>query len=258
MKTRAFWWRKIEPVVLGVAGLLLVALLWQLASSLRWLNPLLVSSPEQIFRAAARLSANGELWGDLGITVVEFAISFFAASFVGILLGLIMGWYRRAEYTFEPFLWLLFSTPLIAFYPLLLVWFGFGFNTVVVMGFLFAFIPITINTMAGVKHSSPVLVRAAKSFGANNRQILMKVALPSALPMIVTGLRIGVERALIGVIVGEMFCSNSGLGFHISYYGARLETANLFVALVIVILLGLILTQAFRILESRLMKWRQN
>jgi NitT/TauT family transport system permease protein len=95
------------------------------------------------------------------------------------------------------------------------------------------------------------LIRAAHSFGATNRQIIFKIALPSALPFIVTGLKLGVERTLIGVIVGEMFSSNAGLGFRISSYGARLQTASLFVPLVVVVLLGLLATQLLRLWEHR-------
>jgi len=257
MKTWKNWYRKSEQVVLGTIGLLLVLMLWQMAAVLEWLNPLLMSSPAQIITAGLELTANGEIWNDFKVTIIEFLVAFGGAIIVGLLLGLVMGWFKRVEYAADPFIWFLYSTPLIAFYPLLLIWFGLGFNTVVVLGFLFAVIPVTVNTFAGVKNMNPILVRAARSFGANNVNILLKVALPSAMPMIVTGWRIGVERALIGVVVGEMFCSNVGLGYRISFYGAQLQTANLFVAIVIVILFGLILTQLLRVIESRLLKWQK-
>lgn len=107
-----------------------------------------------------------------------------------------------------------------------------------------------------MKSVDPVLVRAARSFGATNRQILFKVAFPAALPMIMAGWRLGAGRALIGVIVGEMFGANAGLGFRISYYGARIQTDNLFAPLALVILTGLVITQFLRWLEGRLFAWR--
>ncbi|MGG0717009.1 ABC transporter permease [Robertmurraya massiliosenegalensis] len=257
MRTLGTLNRKGEQVILGIIGLLLILLLWQISAILEWFNPLMVSSPAQIINAAVELTVEGALWADFGVTIFEFIIAFGVAAFVGVILGLVIGWYKRAEYIAEPFIWFLYSTPLIAFYPLFLIWFGLGFNTVVVLGFLFAVIPITVNTISGVKNMNPILVRAARSFGANNFQVLTKVALPSARPMIVTGWRIGVERALIGVVVGEMFCSNAGLGFRISFYGAQLQTAKLFVALVIVVLFGLIITQLLRVIESQLLKWQK-
>lgn len=248
---KAFWYRKYEQPLLGVAGILLVVGAWQAASALGWINPLFLSSPASIFQAILRQSANGVLWSDLGVTFVEVLVAFSLATIVGVLAGLVMGASRRAEYAADPFIWFFYSTPLIAFYPLFIIYFGLGFTTVVVIGFVMAVIPITINTLAGVQSTNPMLIRAAHSYGATPRQTLFKIALPSALPFIVTGLKFGVERTLIGVIVGEMFSSNAGLGFRISYYGARLETVNLFVPLVMVVLFGLMATQLLRFWEHK-------
>lgn len=250
------WYHKSEQLILGFTGMILVVAVWQMASALGWINTFLVSSPSQILSSAIEQTTKGAIWADFQVTAVEFIIAFGISAVIGILCGLVMGWYRHIEYVADPFLWFFYSTPLIAFYPLFVMWLGLGFKTVVMMGFLMAVIPITINTFAGAKGTNPILIRAARSFGATNRQMLLKISLPSALPMIVTGCRIGVERSLIGVIVGEMFSSNSGLGFRISYYGSRLQTANLFVSLVLVVLFGLILTQLIRLVEARLQNWQ--
>jgi len=251
------WYRKSEQVILGIIGLLALLILWQVAYMAGWINPVMMSSPMQVVTSGIEQTSSGSLWSDFGVTALEFAIAFGMAVVLGVLLGMVMGWFSRAEYIGDPFLWLFYSSPLIAFYPLFVIWFGLGFKTVVLMGFLFAVIPITINTMAGIKGTNPVLIRATRSFGGSSWQILSKVAIPSALPMIVTGWRIGVERALIGVVVGEMFSSNVGLGFRISYFGARLQTANLFVSIVLVVLFGLVLTQLLRVLENRLLNWQK-
>lgn len=249
--------RKYDQFILGTAGILLVTAIWQMVSVMGWVNPLFLSSPADIFQAAVRQSTEGVLWSDFRITVIEFVLAFMMSVVFGVLAGLLMGWFNRVEYAMDPFVWFFYSTPLIAFYPLFVIWFGLGFNTVVMMGFFLAVIPIAINTFSGVKGTNPILVRAAHSFGANQRQILFKIAFPSALPLIVTGWKLGVERALIGVIVGEMFSSNAGLGFRISYYGARLQTENLFVPLVLVVLFGLLLTQLLRLLENKIFNWQR-
>ncbi len=250
-------YRKSEQVVLGLVGLSIIAVAWQAASGLGWINPIFISSPSQVVATAVRQTLEGNLWADFRITVAEFAVSFGASVLIGVIFGMMMGWYRRVEYAADPFIWFLYSSPLIAFYPLFVIWFGLGFNTVVMIGFILAVIPIAVNTFSGVKEVNPLLVRAARSFGASTWQILTKIAFPSAIPMIVTGLRIGVERTLVGVIVGEMFTSNQGLGFRISYYGSRLHTADLFVSIILVVLFGLLLTQWLRVLETRLMKWKR-
>jgi ABC-type nitrate/sulfonate/bicarbonate transport system permease component len=251
------WYRKGEQVILGLVGLLLIAVVWQIVSSMGWVNPLLMSSPSQIAKATVLQSAQGDIWSSFFDTMTEFVLAFAMSIVFGVFIGLIMGWFRKVEYIADPFVWLFYSTPLIAFYPLFVIWFGLGFKTAVMMGFLMSIIPIIVNTYEGVKGTNPILIRAARSFGGNSRQILLKIVIPGALPMIVTGWRIGVERALIGVIVGEMFSSNQGLGFRISYFGARLQTADLFVAIILVVLTGLLLTQLLRILENRLMNWQR-
>jgi len=257
MKSFTSWIRKREQLLLGTLGIILVIAVWQLISDLRLINPFFISSPSQILKTAFNQTVNGDLLEDFWITVVEFVVAFALSVVLGITIGLLMGLFKRVEYTIDPFLWFLYSTPVIALYPVLIIWLGLGFATVVTLGVLFTITPIIINTFTGVTQTSPVLIKAAKSFGANRRQILFKIALPSAIPMIVTGLRIGVERTLVGVIVGELFSANAGLGFRISYYGARLQVSSLFVAIVLVIILGLILTQSLRLLEKRLLKWQE-
>ncbi|MEH7252237.1 ABC transporter permease [Neobacillus niacini] len=250
-------YRKNEQVILGTTGLIFVIFLWQVVSSFGWINPFFISRPTEIFLAVIEQTTSSRLLSDFKITIIEFFVAFGSAVVIGVSIGLLMGWFKRMEYITDPFIWFLYSTPIIAIYPLLIIWLGLGFKTVVTLGFLFSITPIIINTYTGVKETKPILIRAAHSFGANKRQILMKIALPSAIPMIVTGWRIGVERALVGVIVGEMFSSNSGLGFLISFYGAKLQIANLFVSIVLVIILGLFLTQSLRILEKKLLKWQE-
>lgn len=252
---KAGWVHQRLDVILGTSGILIVVLFWQLMSSLHWVNPLILSSPLQIVHSFAQQLENGTLNSDILITIIEMLTSYISAILVGVLLGLAMGWFRFVEYTADFFVWFLYSTPLIALYPLLVIWFGVGVKIAVILGFVLAFVPIAINTYTGIKEVDSILIRASLSFGAHSFQILQKVAFPSALPMIMAGCRLGVERALIGVVIGEMFSSNVGLGFRISYYGSLIQTSNLFVSLILIILFGLVLTQIIRLLESRVLKW---
>jgi NitT/TauT family transport system permease protein len=113
-----------------------------------------------------------------------------------------------------------------------------------------------INTMAGVRGIDPSLIRCARSFNARPIDLFVKFTLPGALLMIIAGLRLALGRALIGVVIGELFSSNAGLGFHISYYGARLRFADVFAGLFMVVIVGICTTQIIRVAETRLTRWK--
>ena len=199
---------------------------------------------------------SGEIFGDLKVTMIEFAVGFGLSLTVGIALGIAMGLNRLTEYAIDPFVWFLYSSPLIAFYPLIIVWLGFGFATVIAVTFLLSVVAVVVNTMAGVHAVDPQLVRAVRAFGGSRRDVILKVILPAAVPLILAGMRIGLGRALHGVVLGEMFSSNAGLGYRITFYAAHLRTADVFVPLVILVVIGIIINQLSNALEARLQAWQ--
>ena len=246
-----------EPLLLGVLGLFLFVGLWELASAVGWINPVVLSRPSQVAAAVGRQWASGELPRDLQVTIGEIVASFLVASAVGVALGIAMGLNRTVEYALDPFVWFLYAAPLVAFYPLLVIWLGFGFWTVLAIGVFLSVVPIAVNTLAGVRGVDPVLIRAVRAFGGSQLEVIQKVILPGALPLILAGLRIGVGRTLIGVLLGELFSANAGLGYRMTFYGARLRTTDVLVPLVAIIIIGVGATQALRLLEHRLSRWRQ-
>ena len=141
------------------------------------------------------------------------------------------------EYALDPFLWFLYSAPLIAFYPIFVLWFGLGVPTVIAMTFLLSVTQIAASTLSGFKNVNPGLIRAARSFGATERDLLWKVVLPASVPMVIAGLRLGIGRALMGVVVGELFGATAGLGYSIAYYGSLLKTTDMIASLVVVVVL---------------------
>jgi NitT/TauT family transport system permease protein len=249
-------YRRYDTIILGAIGLVGAAALWETAARLKWMDPLLISSPSHVLLALVEWAASGRLWRDLGISVLELTTSFGLAAGVGIPLGVIMGWKRQAEYALDPFVWALYSTPLVSLWPLFIVWLGIGAQAIIALAFFFAVVPITINTFTGVKGIDPVLIRCARSFNARPRDLFFKFTLPGALPMIVAGLRLGIGRSLIGVVIGELFTSNVGIGFHISYYGAKMRFSHVFAGLLVVVLIGLLTTQAIRAVEARFADWK--
>lgn len=245
-------YRKYEAFVLGGLGLLIPIVLWEIAARAKWINPLIFSSPSAIGRAFRTEITNGVLAADVAITLRAFAVSFLLAAAVGIALGLVMGLYTDIQYILEPYVWFFYTAPGIAFYSLLVVWFGFGFGTVVAIAFWLTVIPIAVNTLAGVRSVDSRLVQVVRAFGGRTADVTLKVVLPSAVPMVVAGLRIGLGRALVGVIVGELFSSNAGVGYRISFYAGKLQMANMFVPLVCVVVFGVALSQVVRWAEERL------
>ena len=250
------FFQKQEAVVLGVLGIVLFVGLWEAVVYVGLADPAFISRPALVAQALHRQFATGQLLDDLKVSVQEMALGFALAAVVGVLVGTAMGWYRSVEYSLDPFVWFLYSAPLVAFYPLFIIWLGLGFKTVVAMAFLLTVIPIAINTLTGVRAIDPVLVRAVRSFGGTNRDIFVKLVLPGALPVILAGLKIGVGRALIGMMLGEMFGATAGLGYRAVYYGGRLRTSDVLAPLLLVAVLGIVATQAIRLIEVLLSRWK--
>jgi ABC-type nitrate/sulfonate/bicarbonate transport system permease component len=174
----------------------------------------------------------------------------------GVVLGVIVGWYRRVEMLLNPFLTTLYATPRVAMIPLIIIWFGIGMWSKVVIVFLSAFFPILVNTIGGVKATDPDLLRAARAFCASDRQIFTTLAIPGSVPFILTGVRQGVMLGLIGVAVGEMFGGSEGIGFMVSYGGQTFATDTLFVGVLIIAFAGIVLTALTERLERHFSRWR--
>lgn len=254
---RRLWdlYSRYEAVILGVVGLVGAVALWEWGGR-RMADPNFISRPTLVWESAKAQWASGQLLRDTVITLQELAIGFGIAAAFGIVVGLLMGWYRLVEFSLHPYLWFFYSAPTVAFYPLLIFWLGLGQPTIIALTFLLGVFPIIANTITAVQTVDPVLIRAARSFCATPVQIFTRVVLPASLPMVVAGLRLGLGRALIGAVVGEFFGANAGLGYRISFYGAKVRTADLLVPLVVVMLLGTALTQLLSWCENRISTWR--
>jgi len=247
---------KIKPVLLGIVSFAVILFLWESVVRLGWVNPFFISQPSAIAATLVRVARSGELWHNLAVSLREFAIGYGASVVIGILAGGLAGRFRTVEYALDPFLWFLYSAPLIAFYPIFVLWFGLGVPTVIVITFLLSVTQIAASTLSGFKNVNPGLLRAARSFGATERDLLWKVVLPASVPMVIAGLRLGIGRALMGVVVGELFGATAGLGYSISYYGSLLKTTDMIASLAVVVLLGVLCTQGLSAMESRFDAWR--
>lgn len=247
---------KSAPVVLGIASFAVILLVWESVVRLGWVNPFFVSQPSAVAASLSRAARSGELGHNLAVSFREFAIGYGLSVVVGIMTGALAGRFRTVEYALDPFLWFLYSAPLIAFYPIFVLWFGLGVPTVIALTFLLSVPQIAASTLNGIQNVNPGLIRAARSLGAAEGDLLWKVVLPASVPVIVAGLRLGIGRALMGVVVGELFGATAGLGYSISYYGALLKTTDMIASLVVIVVLGVLCTQGLSALEARFDSWR--
>jgi NitT/TauT family transport system permease protein len=242
----------------GTLSVLGGLLLWELLSRFFVANPLFLAAPTQIFAAIAHLARTGELWHHVAVSGLEFVIGYAIASVLGIALGLGMASSERIKQIAQPWIAGLYATPTIALAPLFILWFGIGiWSKVLVVIFLVLF-PVTINTEAGLRTTSQRLIEMLRSFGASPRQIFFKVSLPSATPFILAGLKLGIGRGLIAVVVAELFGSRAGLGRLISQSADAFNMPELFAGVIVLAAAGIAMTAGFTWLERRLVPWTKD
>ncbi len=242
----------------GILSVLGGLLLWELVSRFVVANALFLAAPTQIFAAIVALAESGELWRHLGVSGIEFILGYVIASVLGIGLGFAMAESPVMKRVLQPWVSGLYATPTIALAPLFILWMGIGiWSKVLVVIFLVLF-PVTINTEAGLRTTSDRLVEMLRSFGASPRQIFFKVSLPSAVPFILAGLKLGIGRGLIGVVVAELFGSRAGLGRLISASADAFNMPELFAGVVVLAIAGIAMTAGFTWLEGKLVPWTKD
>ncbi len=255
---RATPWQRYENAILGTVAVIIFLVIWEGVVDFGLINPLFTSSPSRIVAAGYDLFANGTLWRDLQVSGLEFFAGYGLAVIVGVPLGILMGWYGRVNAVLDPFVSALYATPRIALLPLVMIWFGIGLLSKVAIVFLGAVFPILVNTITGVRTINADFIKVARSFGSNDWQFFLKVALPSSVPLLLAGLRLGLGHALIGIVVGEMFGATEGLGFLIAVSGARFQTDRVMVGIIIIAAAGMAMTAILRAIERRFERWRPN
>ncbi|HEX4988968.1 MAG TPA: ABC transporter permease [Candidatus Binatia bacterium] len=246
-----------ERKILGTVAVVAFLTVWELiGNTLQLINPMFMSAPSLVAKAAVQLFTSGEIWNDLYVSGIEFFWGYFLSIIFAIPFGIAIGWYKRFAYICDPFVNAMNATPRVALLPLVIIWLGIGILSKVGIIFLGAVFPLLINTRDGVKTTPVNLLTAARSFGASEWQIFKSVVLPSTVPFILTGLRLAVGRALIGVMVGELYAATAGIGFMITVAGATFQTDKVFVGVLIFAITGMILTDVIDRIEHRFDKWR--
>jgi ABC-type nitrate/sulfonate/bicarbonate transport system permease component len=246
-----------ERKILGTISVVSFLAVWELVgNTLGLINPMFMSAPSLIGKAAWQLFASGEIYNDLYVSGIEFAWGYFLSIVFAVPFGIAIGWYKKFAYVCDPFVNAMNATPRVALLPLVIIWLGIGILSKVGIIFLGAVFPLLINTRDGVKTTPANLLTAARSFGASEWQIFKSVVLPSTVPFILTGLRLAVGRALIGVMVGELYAATAGIGFMITVAGATFQTDKVFVGVLIFAITGMVMTDIIDRYETRFDKWR--
>lgn len=248
--------KRSENLLLGAGAVIAFLLFWEVAVALGWVNPLFTSSPSRIAVAGFAMFRDGSIYPDLAVSAEEFALGYGLAVIVGVPVGILMGWYTRLNALLDPFVNALYATPRIALMPLIIIWFGIDLSAKIAIIFLSTVFPILVNTMTGVRTMDRDFVKVARSFGASDGQLFTTVALPSSVPNLLTGLRLGLGHALIGIVVGEMYGSSAGIGFMMQTAGATFQTDKVMVGIAIIAAVGMALTGVLRMIERRFDRWR--
>ena len=255
---RSFW-QRFEPIILGTSTIVVALIVWELLPRLITLSAgtkLFFTTPSQVAGTLWKMFATGSIWTPLSVSASGFAVGLGLAIVVGLPLGVLIGRSRTLNAMFDPFITAFNATPRLVFLPLVMLWFGLGLWSKVVIVFIGALFPILINTYEGVRNSDKLLINVVRSFGAKEWDVARLVVVPNAMPYIIAGLRLSIGRAVLGVVVAEFFGSESGLGVMMVQAAGRYQVDIVFSGLIIFAVMTLAMTAAVQVLENRLGRWR--
>jgi NitT/TauT family transport system permease protein len=246
-----------ERVLFGLLGFVIVLPLWQFVVWAKLVKRVTLSTPIDILATGFRdVFVTGYILPHLWVSTTEYVVGFLLAAVTGIALGLALGMSRRLQYLVDPWLDAIYATPTIALVPLIILVFGIGFPQKVIVVWLEAIFVIVVSVIAGVHAAEKRHLDTALSFKASRRLRFTSVILPSSVPFVLTGLRLGATRALEGVVVAEFLASNAGIGFYINFAGTSLRTDRVMFGVILLGLFGILVGELIRRVEHRYERWR--
>ncbi|OGA95494.1 MAG: hypothetical protein A3E79_10705 [Burkholderiales bacterium RIFCSPHIGHO2_12_FULL_61_11] len=243
-------------IFVSSAAVAIFLMAWQFLPTLGLVDIRYTSQPSSVFKTAINILLNDNLGHHAYVSFMEFIAGFGLAVVIGIPVGIVFGSVKMLRQIVDPPLMALNMMPRLALLPILAVWLGIGMASKIAVVFLGAVMPIIVNTMAGVRETDARLVLAARSFGATHLDIFIRILLPGSLPAVIMGIRLGIGRAILGVVVGEMYVAEAGIGFQIVTYGSSMRIDYLLVYTLLIAGFGYLLTSAARMLENHLSTWR--
>ncbi|WP_203248096.1 ABC transporter permease [Sporosarcina beigongshangi] len=251
----AFLEKKV-PLYASVLGLIGLLVLWEVICSTKIVSPLFLPAPTAIVVTGWDMLISGEITRNLGPSLYRIGVGYLIGSVVGILVGLILGFSKWADAIGTPVVYAIYPIPKIALLPLFVLWLGIGELSKVTIIALGVFFPVVINTFSGVKSVDQILIKAAVTFGSNHFNVIRKVILPGALPMIFAGLKLAAGTSLLLLVAAEMIAAQNGIGSMVLHYGNLMITTKLMVGVLVLSLLGLTFNRLLQWLENKLLPWK--
>jgi ABC-type nitrate/sulfonate/bicarbonate transport system permease component len=246
-----------ERFLLGATGIVVVLVLWEAGSRLGYIDRAFFGRPTGIIEAGIVEVQTPRFWGDVMASVSEFGIGYLLAIALGVPIGIAAGWFRRLQYALDPWLNFFNSLPRIALLPILVIIFGvFGPASKIAVVFLGAFFSIVIPTVQGVKTVDRRFLDVARSFRAERGLLFRSVVLPATVPFIITGMRLGIARALIGVVTAELYTQTEGIGVLIRRATELRQGDRALFGVLIFTVSGVVGVELIRRVEARFQKWR--
>ncbi|MGD1096495.1 MAG: ABC transporter permease [Bryobacteraceae bacterium] len=245
MQSRAF---------ISTVSVLLFLLVWEVAPRLHLVEGFYTSQPSHVLAASLEILKSQSFARDVSVSLEEFVIGMALAVLIGIPIGLLLGSFQTLRYLLDPPVMAIYATPQLALIPIYVLWLGIGMQSKVAVVFVAAVIPIIVNSIAGVRQVDHSLVLVAQSFCAKKHDIFGKVILPASLPSIMIGVRLGMSRGILGVVVAEMYVSQDGVGNQILKLGSAFRVDHLLFYVLLVSAFGFAATSGVRKLEERLQR----
>ncbi|WP_034914249.1 ABC transporter permease [Erwinia sp. 9145] len=250
--------RKVIPLLYPLISLAALILIWFLCVRFFAIPDYLLPSPVAVWNALAQGFSDGSLWPHIATTLGETLSGYLIGSLLAVLFGVALAESQTFERFVYPLLIALQSTPKVALGPIILVWFGFGAASKIVLVALVCFFPLFVNTVNGIRRTDAELLDACRAFSASRRYLLLHVKLPSAAGEIFAGLQIGVALALIGAVVAEFLSAQSGLGYLIASSSVSMSLSTMFSGVVLLAIIGMTGAQLVRWLQRRVVFWEAN
>lgn len=243
--------------VLGLFSPLLILALWELSVAVGLTDGRFFPPPSQIAVALWELTVSGQIFSDLAISLFRIFAGFFAGAIPGLVLGLSMGLFRPIRMLLRPIVSATYPIPKLALMPLVLVMFGLGETSKIITIGLGTFFMVLINTLAGVLNLDKIYLDVAQNFGASRKDYYLRVALPGALPLIFTGLELGMGMALLLIVAAEMNGADSGIGYLIWKSYAIYNMKEMFVSFILIATLGYVFAEAILSIQRKVVPWKQ-
>lgn len=250
----------IQKILLFINMIILpviIVLAWHFATATGAMSTLILPTMSTVFKTLKEQIANGTLLGDIGISLSRIAKGYALAVIVGILLGVLMGMNKAANRFFMLTFTAIRQIPMIAWVPILIIWFGIGEESKVAVIFLAAYFPVLVNTVSGIERTDPKLIEVGKMYHLNSWQQFIKIYLPSALPSIFVGLKLGLSVSWMAVVGAEMIAATSGIGFRINDARSLMQYPVVFAGIIAIALVGVVMDMVISLLGKLCTPWEK-